>query len=137
MDVTMIGLQNAGKTSLLRVLSVRSPPTPKQTSPAEPNTCFDRAENSPSSKRIAILVPSNPINYDTSRHPASTSTLLHNGMFSTNRLGTQLDSNSWLQYEEGTAGTCDVEMLGLGRPASISNNVGEVLPRRECNRLHC
>lgn len=25
MDVTMIGLQNAGKTSLLRVLSVRMP----------------------------------------------------------------------------------------------------------------
>lgn len=55
MDVTMVGLQNAGKTSLLRVLSVRSSPG----SPA-PVTCHDvlmvlrsaRAASSPTSKDL-------------------------------------------------------------------------------------
>ena len=36
MDVTIVGLQNAGKTSLLRVLAVRSPPhfLPEAASPS-------------------------------------------------------------------------------------------------------
>jgi ABC-type phosphate/phosphonate transport system ATPase subunit len=50
MDITMIGLQNAGKTSLLRVLAVRIPTVP-------PNiiiwrtltSAMNRAESSPSS----------------------------------------------------------------------------------------
>lgn len=50
MDVTMIGLQNAGKTSLLRVLSV-SPPLLSWVSPHGPDEINPRAENSPSSKR--------------------------------------------------------------------------------------
>lgn len=40
MDVTMIGLQNAGKTSLLRVLSVsKSSPTPLELPPADLYVC--------------------------------------------------------------------------------------------------
>lgn len=61
MDITMIGLQNAGKTSLLRVLAVGrylSPGPPNFPTPA-PEVCFDglmanlhlicREENLPSS----------------------------------------------------------------------------------------
>jgi ADP-ribosylation factor-like protein 8 len=48
MDITMIGLQNAGKTSLLRVLAVSLMSNPSITS--FPHTdCLHRAENSPSS----------------------------------------------------------------------------------------
>lgn len=51
MDVTMIGLQNAGKTSLLRVLSVSPPHFLSWVSPHGPDEITPRAENSPSSKR--------------------------------------------------------------------------------------
>ena len=44
MDVTMIGLQNAGKTSLLRVLAVRPE---DDTFEAYANAILERAENSP------------------------------------------------------------------------------------------
>lgn len=48
MDITMIGLQNAGKTSLLRVLAVRTWFRPQLE--AHPLTEFGRAESSPLSK---------------------------------------------------------------------------------------
>ena len=50
MDITMIGLQNAGKTSLLRVLAVRNPqlaPTPYRT--GADSSAMNRAVNSHSS----------------------------------------------------------------------------------------
>lgn len=50
MDITMIGLQNAGKTSLLRVLAVSISTNPQiNHRPAADLFATDRAENLPSS----------------------------------------------------------------------------------------
>jgi hypothetical protein len=50
MDITMIGLQNAGKTSLLRVLAVSLPTDPQiNHRPAADSFAMDRVENLPSS----------------------------------------------------------------------------------------
>lgn len=50
MDITMIGLQNAGKTSLLRVLAVRHPPlTPNPYRANADSSATNRAVNSLSS----------------------------------------------------------------------------------------
>jgi hypothetical protein len=47
MDITMIGLQNAGKTSLLRVLAVRHPPlTPNPYRANADSSATNRAVNS-------------------------------------------------------------------------------------------
>jgi ADP-ribosylation factor-like protein 8 len=51
MDITMIGLQNAGKTSLLRVLAVRYPlPTSGPYRTSTDCSAMNRAVNSPSSR---------------------------------------------------------------------------------------
>jgi hypothetical protein len=54
MDITMIGLQNAGKTSLLRVLAVRRANNPQcNHHPAADLSVTDRAVNLPSSMSLA------------------------------------------------------------------------------------
>ena len=53
MDITMIGLQNAGKTSLLRVLAVSSLPASKPSSP-----CYVADAQLTTSTRVASSLSS-------------------------------------------------------------------------------
>ena len=74
MDITMIGLQNAGKTSLLRVLAVRNPqlaPTPYRT--GADSAAMNRAVNlhsSMSHNRAIVLfgVAAGSCDTPTTRH---------------------------------------------------------------------
>lgn len=87
MDVTMIGLQNAGKSSLLRVLAV-CPPSPSFAGAKVLIMC--RVGNSRSSKSLGKGLLSLPV---------------------VSRLMFQFDPDHRVQYQACAEGPCDLEMV--------------------------
>lgn len=90
MDITMIGLQNAGKTSLLRVLAVSCFAIRPE---RELTLRFLRAESSPLSEQAS---------FNFSR-PRVFELMCYSLL--------QLDSNSRVQYEKGPKRPCNPEMV--------------------------
>lgn len=88
MDITMIGLQNAGKTSLLRVLSVCS------------------------LKIFYYYIYTNmsrEVNLPQSKFQGNDAILILSG--SANNCVLKFHSNSRIQYEESSKRTCNIEMV--------------------------
>lgn len=105
MDITMIGLQNAGKTSLLRVLAVSI--YPFGTGPC--NVALNSRALDTDETRAASLPSS-----------ASKPALLRDGcihlrrslrQFCTDQLCVQLDSHRGVQHEASPEGPCDPEVV--------------------------
>lgn len=150
MDITMIGLQNAGKTSLLRVLAVSPIATPFRPDVSD-LMLYHRAASLRSSMCDRGAFSRDPVQ------------LNRRGLMTF-----QLDTDGRLQHEAGPEGPCDPEVvcflqdsfalgavaclaapsspcrvtadrsqLGSWWPTKISLNVGKVLPRSERYRVGC